>query len=198
MSTTNTNEVGRMSKYGVVSTRAAEDHYSENYPYNVKPQFRSPEVEGKLPCLTCPPDYSKQALIFNDNELMVIKGWSKKATIPLKNFFIPVENFSIVEILVKPSNLNDLTTFNTIDFRTLVPENKVNFLCILPLYENLEEIDQENWKLLYKFDTQPNVEDSWRSIGRILFLSTFINEIEPVNIKNLTSENLYLKILYGV
>lgn len=175
-------------------SNTAENHISEIYPYNVKPQYRAPDVEGKYPQLSNPPDYSSQAIIFKNNELVIVKGWDEKGTIKLNNLFVPINNFLQMELLVKPSNEMELTDYQTLDFSLLSSENKVNFICLIPSYENQENLDQTYWKIMYKF----NNEDNWNKLGRILMLSHFDNTIEPLKLKNITEEDLYIKILLGV
>ena len=188
-----------MSKNGLYPTGDANTHVSENFPYNVVPQFRTPMrelVDG--PKLAPLPDYSIQAIIIKNSELTLTKGWQEKSILSLKNFFVPVENFAEFEILIPPSDVANKSDYSVIDFRNFNKLNKVSYICILPCYENLSDTDQDFWKIILKKEDGTPDSEGWSSVGRIFMLSTFGAEILPFRIKNLTPEELFVKILIGV
>lgn len=188
-----------MSKNGLYPTGDSQTHVSENFPYNVSPQFRTPIrdlVDG--PKLTPLPDYSLQAIIIKNSEIVVSKGWQEKSTISLKNFFVPIENYAEFELLIPPSNVDNKSDYSVIDFRNFNKDNKVSFICLLPCYENLNDVDQNMWKIILKSEDGSSDDSGWNSIGRIFILSTFGSNISPYRIKNLTTEDLFVKILIGV
>lgn len=170
----------------------ADQFYQEQYPYNTKPTYRIDGAHIK-PGLKNLPDSSKQFIIFDRDNLVVIKGWEWKSRIELNNFFVPVENFQESEILLK--SFQELQNeFITVNFNNLsFDDNKASFLCIIPNYLDLDDQEQKNWKLSYKI----NDEAEWKTMSRILMLSTGDNLIEKIDLKNEMGESVLIKLLAG-
>lgn len=176
---------------------------TDNYPFNTIPQPRTPAPSGSLPILKCPADTSLQAIIINNSDLMVVKGWQGKSKLELNDLFIPVNSFFETEVLLP--QLGDSTDYNwemyhgyedefvTIDYGMLKDqEGKVKFICIYPLYINTTEDDQLKWKLKMRFQG----ETEWRSLGRIFMYSTGSDDgILPIELQNNMGVDVYLKIM---
>jgi len=179
---------------GLFPVGDAYNHYSETYPYSVQPQFRSAEPIGPEVQLRCPPDPALQSIIFDGANLVVIKGWQWKTKFELNEFFAPISSFFESEIDLKNTSFADPDDYVTLEYSFLNSDNnKASFIALLPKYNVLDEQDQRNWKIKYRFfgDTE------WKNLGRILMLSTPDNEIEKLELKNEIGETIPVRIIVG-
>ncbi len=178
---------------GIYPVGDAYQHYSENYPYSVSPQFRSNPPIGPEIQLRCPPDPALQSVIFDGSNLVVIKGWQWKTKFELDQFFAPISSFFESEIDLKSTTI-DPDDFITLEYSFLNSNNnKASFLAILPVYNVLDEQNQTHWKIKYRFLG----ETEWKNLGRILMLSTPENEIEKIQLKNEIGETIPVRIIVG-
>ena len=175
------------------------NHQSNNYPYSIVPQFRSPKPEGTIPMLSCPDDFSKQFIIIDQNHLVVVKGWDWKAKFDISEFFIPNESYQIYEFILKYDS--DYSKYVTIQYPN---SETTQFICIFPMYHNTMDFDnQHEWKLYWQYYNDPSFIDStnlnsWKGLGRILMLSgTDDKPINKILLQNRTGEDITLKILIG-
>lgn len=181
----------------------ANTHQSNNYPYNIIPQFRSPAPSGTISTLECPEDFSKQFIIIDANNLVVVKGWDWKAKFDISQFFIPNELYQVLEFDLKYDS--DYKKYTTINYPT--PDNTIEFICIFPMYiESMSLDDQNDWKLNWKFSDDPTFIDpimaeddnNWNKLGRIFMLSTTKDKpLKPIQLQNRTGEDIKIKILIG-
>ena len=61
------------------------------------------------------------------------------------------------------------------------------------MFNNMEDLDQNNWKMKYKFESDSN----WKNLGRILMLSSYDDSIEKIQLKNISTEDIFVKIIIG-
>jgi len=182
-----------MSDTGQYPVGDAYRHYSENFPYNVLPQVRSPEPVGPAIHLKCPADPKIQSIIFDGPNLVVIKGWQWKTKFELNSFFAPVDSFFETEITLK-NTVSDDDIFSTFDFSFLNnTDNLANFIAIFPEYHILDENDQSLWKLKFRLTG----ETEWKNLGKIFIWSTTENSIAGFDLKNEIGEDINIKILIG-
>lgn len=165
------------------------NYSNPRYPYNINPQYKDFNPGGPSPCLSCPPDESLQAIVFDCNKLSVVKGWETKTTTSLEEFFVPCTNYLEYELTIKPSTENSSITLH---YGNIADESGgVQFLMILPLYyQNSFEPDQ--CKINYKYTT----DSSWTEFGKIMMLSGTKNKsIRPIELQNISDENIVCRIL---
>lgn len=164
--------------------------YTKSYPDRIMPQVRSPQPSEPMHCLTCPPNTELQAVIFNDTNLSVIKGWEWRSNIDLNDFFQPCENYAEYQLMIPALGTKTLS-YGPIALTT----GGVNFLMIFPQYHQTNIEIQSDWKMRWRFvgDT------TWNGLGRILMLSgTEDYEIRPIEIENTAPADVELKILITV
>ena len=159
------------------------------YPDNVVPQPMEQIHSLPFPCLTCPPDHQLQAIMFNCSELSVVRGWDTKTSIQLKEFFQPVDSFAEYELALPQSEITTIS-YGPISGSTA----NVLFVAIFPEYHHTTLQDQTQWKLEWRFQGST----AFQGLGRILMLSgTDDNLIAPIEIQNLTSSDIPIKLLIG-
>lgn len=198
-----------------MATEDAYTHASENYPYNIVPQVRSPKPTGSNPSLRCPPDDSQQFIIMDGHNLSVIKGWEWKTNMDLKEFFIPVDNYMTYEFTLKYDG--DYTKYITLNYGNMGdPILGVNFVCLFPMYHKTDLEDQTKWKIHWcylddpawtvtgayndGYDSAGSSEDetTWRQLGRIMMLNGTVDKpIRPLFLQNRTGYDLPIKLLIG-
>lgn len=185
----------------------SNNYYSENYPYNVVPQVKRPAPSEQLPNLACPPDYSRQFIVIDDNKLSVIQGYNSKAFFDLKDFFISIENnYQLYEFKLKFDG--DFTKFVTLNYNNIGENEKIKFILIFPQYQYTEIEDQNLWYIHYKFldeieiintdniDEFPQNELMWKHLGRILMIdSSKERMLSPIYLQNRLGDDIILKIL---
>jgi hypothetical protein len=189
------------------------DYYSENYPYNVVPQVKRPTPVGNLPDLACPPDFSSQFIIIDNNKLSVIKGYDTKTTLDLSEFFVPInESYQIYEFVLKYDG--DFTKYVTLNYANISSSTDIKFIMLLPQYLSTEIKDQNNWYLHYRFLDDPawtntginndgiitanssEDETTWRHLGKILMIdSSKYRMIKPILLQNRLGEDITIKIM---
>lgn len=166
--------------------------YSRIFPYNVIPQYRSPESPSPGPCLKCPPDENLQSIIFDGSNLSVIKGFQWKSNIELKDIFIPVEQYLEYELILKSESNSDFITLNYGNLSNPLKNNGVEFVAIIPLY-HLTDLETQNlWWLNFRFQG----ENFWKKLGRFFMWSATTEiPILPIELQNISGEDITLKIL---
>ena len=160
---------------------------SSEYPYNVIPQYRSPEQNtGPVPCLKCPPDNSIKAILLDCTKVSVVKGANTESSLDLKEWFVPITNYNEFEYVIPAS-----TASISLDYGMTAVDGKVKFILIYPQYL-LTELEQINWNIQWKFTG----ESEFRTLGRILVLNgTDTDRIDPITLGNPQGENIPLRIL---
>ena len=176
---------------GVNNIEENGNFFQPNFPYNVRPHFRKFVDDGGSPNLLNPPDYSIQSILIKDSNICISQGWETKNILPLNNFFIPVENYIQLEVNLPAHNSSE---FLQIDYTNLNGATGVNYLIMQPKFLNLQNLDQDMWKVDYKFIN----EVDYRSMGSLLFLTSVKQDIQPIQIKNNCTENLQCTIIFGV
>lgn len=161
------------------------------YPSNVVPQFQSSNSAKKKTCLTCPPDMSVQAIIFEGTELVIMKGWERKSNIDLREFFSPLDNFLEYQVTLKPM---DDDKWTKISYGMIGgDDNTITFLAILPLW-NYTTIDPIYYRLNWRFVNQNTNE--YNSLSKLLILNApESNQIQEIELQNPTASDITIKIL---
>lgn len=188
---------------------------SENYPYNVVPQVRTPAPVGPTPTLKCPPSTSAQFIILDGNNLSVVQGWEWKATFSLKEWFVPVDNYQIYEFTLRATT--DTTQYSILNYGNIGdPLEGTLFVALFPKYHITELNDQDDWKIHYRFSddlawtadgvygdeitTPYSAEDetTWRQMGRILMMSgTPESLVKPIYLQNRTGIDIPVHVMIG-
>ena len=163
------------------------------YPGNVTPQFQSSYNSKKKACLSCPPDLSVQAVVFEDTELVIMKGWERKTNVDLREFFSLVDNFLEYQITLKPM---DDDKWIKLDYGMIGGDDKtITFLSLLPLW-NYTNIDPKYYRLNWRFIDELNTENSYNSLSKILILNApELNQIKEIELQNPTTSDITIKIL---
>lgn len=165
--------------------------YSQQYPDNIVPQIRSQKPSEPLPCLTCPPDNSLQAIIIDNKNLVVIKGWEWRSNISLNDFFQPIDNYAEYQIIL-PAGETTTLTYNPIANAS----GNVNFVMLFPQYHTTNIELQSDWKM--KWRTSGSSAD-YNPLGRILMLSgTSDIGVQPIEIVNTAPADVEIKILIAI
>jgi hypothetical protein len=163
--------------------------YSQVYPYNVIPQAKSLNREPeKLTCLKCPADTELQAVIFENNQLTVVKGHEYKSNIEIRDVFIPAKEYMEYELILKPQS----DTSTIINYGNLT---NVDFIVIVPVYHNTGLENQSFWNINFRFvgDTQ------WKKLSRIFMMSTTKDSpIQQIELQNKQLDEITLRILVAV
>jgi len=172
--------------------------YTKQYPDNVVPQVRSPKPSEPMPCLTCPPDTELQAIIFDQTNLSVIKGWEFRSNIDLKEFFQPCDNYAEYQVMLPMGNtmtLNYGPIASSTGNATGNPTGSVNFVMMFPQYHKTNIDLQSNWKMQWRFVGST----AWNGLGRILILSgTEDYSIAPIEVYNSSPADIEIKILVAL
>lgn len=191
------------------------------YPYNVTPQQRSPHPTQPTPCLRCPPDDAIQAIMFDNTTLAVIKGWETKSTTDLREFFHPIESYLEYQVTLKPMTSNEAVTLSYGMLADPVTGD-VPFLAILPMWQYANCTPDKayiNWRFkgyailrdanengipdeLEPYGLIDNsyttLEHIWDELGRIMIISAgAVKGVRPIELQNLTGQDVMLKILIG-
>lgn len=193
----------------------AYQHASENYPYSITPQVRNPAPVGSLAALKCPPNQDVRFIILDGNNLSVVQGWEWKATFPLKEWFIPIDNFQIYEFTLEATgNYTEYSILNYGNIGSVI--DGTIFVCLFPKYHETELNDQNDWRIHYRYSDDPTWtatgvygddvdtpystedENTWRQMGRIMMLSgTDEYLIPPIYLQNRTGIDIPMSVMIG-
>lgn len=179
----------------------AQDNSSSinQYPYTIIPQFRNPAPPGTQVVLKCPPDYSLQSIILDGANLAVVRGYEWKSKFELGEFYTLCDSYMETELIV-PNLLDqnvydyEMAHIDGEDFvRVSFPMMKnIKFVCIFPLYHNLNEVAQPDWHLNWRYTG----ESEWRHLGKIFMMdATLEKPIPEIQLQNLMGEDIYVKIM---